>query len=61
MADARDSEVLTLFAEIVTKLGTALVPQIPKIFENVFQCTLEMITKNFEGACVCCCGGCAVC
>lgn len=46
--DARDSEVLLLFADIVTKLGPLLVPHIPRIFESTFQSTLTMITANFE-------------
>ncbi|XP_054812006.1 protein EXPORTIN 1A isoform X2 [Prosopis cineraria] len=46
--DARESEVLSLFATIVNKYKAAMVEDIPRIFEAVFQCTLEMITKNFE-------------
>ncbi|KAG5144433.1 hypothetical protein JHK84_029976 [Glycine max] len=46
--DARESEVLSLFATIVNKYKAAMVEDVPQIFEAVFQCTLEMITKNFE-------------
>jgi len=48
--DARDSEVLLLLSEIIAKLGLQMVERghIQRIFESVFQCTLDMITKNFE-------------
>jgi exportin-1 len=48
--DARDSEVLLLLSEIIAKLGTALIERgyVQRIFESVFQVTLDMITKNFE-------------
>lgn len=46
--EARDCEVLTLFASITSKLQGAMVPHIPAIFESTMQCTLEMITKNME-------------
>ncbi|XP_027362296.1 protein EXPORTIN 1A-like isoform X7 [Abrus precatorius] len=46
--DARESEVLSLFATIINKYKAAMVEDVPRIFEAVFQCTLEMITKNFE-------------
>ncbi|KAH1219844.1 Protein EXPORTIN 1A [Glycine max] len=46
--DARESEVLSLFATIVNKYKAAMIEDVPRIFEAVFQCTLEMITKNFE-------------
>ncbi|XP_004511432.1 protein EXPORTIN 1A-like [Cicer arietinum] len=46
--DARESEVLSLFATIVNKYKASMTEDIPCIFEAVFQCTLEMITKNFE-------------
>ncbi|XP_042047123.1 protein EXPORTIN 1A-like [Salvia splendens] len=48
LPDARESEVLSLFATIVNKYKGAMLEDVPKIFEAVFQCTLEMITKNFE-------------
>ncbi len=48
--DARDSEVLLLLAELIGKLGTALIERgyVQRIFESVFQVTLDMITRNFE-------------
>jgi exportin-1 len=46
--DARDAEVLSLFAAIINKVETAMTDEIPKIFDAVFECTLSMITKNFE-------------
>jgi exportin-1 len=49
VADARDAEVLYLFAAIISKLGQAMVPHVTRIFESVFEVTLDMITKNFEG------------
>ncbi|PKI39484.1 hypothetical protein CRG98_040160 [Punica granatum] len=46
--DARESEVLSLFATIINKYKAEMIEDVPRIFEAVFQCTLEMITKNFE-------------
>ncbi|KAH0895875.1 hypothetical protein HID58_045443, partial [Brassica napus] len=46
--DARESEVLSLFATIINKYKGTMLDDVPNIFEAVFQCTLEMITKNFE-------------
>ncbi|GAB2293891.1 Exportin-1 [Dionaea muscipula] len=46
--DARESEVLSLFATIINKYKAAMIEDVPRIFQAVFQCTLEMITKNFE-------------
>ncbi|KAL3682847.1 hypothetical protein R1sor_000869 [Riccia sorocarpa] len=48
VSDARESEVLSLFATIINKLKVAMIEDVPRIFEAVFACTLEMITKNFE-------------
>eukprot|EP00741_Cyanophora_paradoxa_P007523 tig00001154_g7276.t1 len=48
LPDARDPEVLSLFAVIVNKLQQAMTAEVPRIFEAVFECTLAMITKNFE-------------
>jgi len=45
---ARDAEVLNLFAGIITKLKAGMVGSINRIFESVFQSTLDMITKNYE-------------
>ncbi|KAL0340898.1 UNVERIFIED_CONTAM: protein EXPORTIN 1A [Sesamum radiatum] len=48
LPDARESEVLSLFATIINKYKATMIEDVPRIFEAVFQCTLEMITKNFE-------------
>jgi len=45
---AREPEVLSVMNTIVTKLKTHITPQIPKIFDAVFECTLDMINKDFE-------------
>ena len=47
-AGCRDAEVLSLFAAIINKLGRKMEKEVPRIFEAVFQVTLDMITKNFE-------------
>ncbi|CAN7107955.1 unnamed protein product [Brassica rapa subsp. narinosa] len=46
--DARESEVLSLFETIINQYKFAMQDDVPRIFESVFHCTLEMITKNFE-------------
>lgn len=46
--DAREPEVLMLFAAFINKLQLMMVPGVPRIFESVFQCTLEMINKNLQ-------------
>lgn len=46
--DARDAEVLSLYAAIINKVEGAMIDEVPKIFEAVFECTLQMITVNFE-------------
>eukprot|EP00850_Spirogloea_muscicola_P016739 SM000138S00046 [mRNA] locus=s138:224011:233993:+ [translate_table: standard] len=46
--DARESEVLSLFATIINKLKVAMLDEVPRIFEACFECTLKMITTNFE-------------
>ena len=48
--DARESEVLSLFAVIINRLGTLMETHVPRIFEAVFECTLQMITRNFEAS-----------
>lgn len=44
----RDAEVLSVFATVINKLKEAMEPEVPRIFESCFECTLQMITKNFE-------------
>lgn len=46
--DARDSEVLSLFAMIIRKVGSEMETEVHRVFESVFECTLAMITRNFE-------------
>ncbi|PIA33613.1 hypothetical protein AQUCO_04100203v1 [Aquilegia coerulea] len=48
LPDARESEVLSLFATIINKYKGVMTEDVPRIFEAIFECTLEMITKNFE-------------
>ena len=40
--------MLSLFAAIINKLKDRMLSEVPKIFEAVFQVTLDMITKDFE-------------
>ena len=47
-AARRDAEVLSLFAALINKLKQRMEAEVPQIFEAVFECTLQMITKNFE-------------
>lgn len=46
--DAREPEVLSTMASIVQRLGPIITSEVPKIFDAVFECTLEMINKDFE-------------
>lgn len=45
---AREPEVLSTIATIVNKLEGSITKEIPQIFDAVFECTLEMINKDFE-------------
>lgn len=45
---ARESEVLPLMTTCIVTLKDSMAAYIPAILENVFDCTLQMITKNFE-------------
>ncbi|XP_012281075.1 exportin-1 [Orussus abietinus] len=45
---AREPEVLSTMATIVNKLQNHITSEVPKIFDAVFECTLEMINKDFE-------------
>ncbi|GFS30951.1 exportin-1 [Trichonephila inaurata madagascariensis] len=45
---AREPEVLSAMATIVNRLEGVITPEIPKIFDHVFECTLDMINKDFE-------------
>jgi exportin-1 len=46
--DARDPEVLSLMCGVINKFKGAMTDKIPPILGAVFECTLLMITKNFE-------------
>ena len=48
IAGARDPEVLSLFTTVVEKLKSQILGDVPRIMEAVFECTLQMITVNFE-------------
>merc|ERR550525_911176 len=45
---AREPEVLSVMGTVVNKLKSYITIQIPKIFDAVFECTLDMINKDFE-------------
>lgn len=45
---ARDHEVLSLLATLVTRLHHHVLPELPRIFEFVFDCTLDMIKTDFH-------------
>lgn len=45
---AREPEVLSTMEVIVNKLESHITKDIPHIFDAVFECTLDMINKNFE-------------
>ncbi|XP_017473193.1 PREDICTED: exportin-1 [Rhagoletis zephyria] len=45
---AREPKVLSSMAIIVHKLRNHITNEVPKIFDAVFECTLDMINKNFE-------------
>ncbi|KAK3387072.1 CRM1 C terminal-domain-containing protein [Podospora didyma] len=45
---ARDAEVLKAMTAIITKLSALMEDQVPIIMENVFECTLDMINKDFS-------------
>lgn len=45
---AREPEVLSTMAAIVNKLECHITAEIPQIFDAVFECTLDMINKDFE-------------
>ncbi len=44
----RDAEVLTLMTEIISRLKADIQSETPRILTSVFECTLAMITANFE-------------
>jgi len=48
VAQARDSEVLDLMATLASRLSDIISPEVPSIFEKVFESTLEMIKGDFQ-------------
>lgn len=45
---ARDHEVMLLFSAVVDCLSVQVIEQVPAIMGATFECTLSMITENFE-------------
>ncbi|RKP13231.1 putative CRM1-nuclear export factor, exportin [Piptocephalis cylindrospora] len=45
---ARESEVLSATAGIIQVLGDRMTPSVPAILDNVFECTLSMISRDFS-------------
>ncbi|KAI9090074.1 CRM1 C terminal-domain-containing protein [Phlyctochytrium arcticum] len=45
---AKDAFVLNVMASIIKKLGDQMDDKIPAVLDAVFECTLNMINKNFE-------------
>ncbi|CAG8578666.1 1451_t:CDS:10, partial [Acaulospora morrowiae] len=45
---ARDAEVLSSMASIISKLGAGITKEVPAILNAVFECTLNMINKDFS-------------
>ncbi|KAL2110664.1 hypothetical protein VUR80DRAFT_870 [Thermomyces stellatus] len=45
---ARDAEVLKTMSTIISKLSNLMEDQVPLIMESVFECTLDMINKDFS-------------
>jgi len=48
MPQARDAEVLDLLATLATRLNQSIKSEVAKIFEMVFDCTLDMIKGDFQ-------------
>merc|ERR1719183_879947 len=48
LPQARDAEVLDLLATLATRLSESISQEITKIFEMVFECTLDMIKGDFQ-------------
>lgn len=45
---ARDAEVLNIMASVIGRLGDLIGEKVPVILDAVFECTLNMINKDFE-------------
>merc|ERR1719375_2353950 len=48
LPQARDAEVLDLLATLATRLSEAISLEIGRIFEMIFECTLDMIKGDFQ-------------
>merc|ERR1740130_148936 len=48
LPQARDAEVLDLLATLATRLSDSISQEITRIFEMVFECTLDMIKGDFQ-------------
>jgi len=48
LPQARDAEVLDLLATLATRLSDCISQEITRIFEMVFECTLDMIKGDFQ-------------
>ncbi|PYI33784.1 nuclear transport receptor [Aspergillus indologenus CBS 114.80] len=46
--DAREAEVLSVMTTIIHKLHNLMEDKVPMIMESVFECTLEMINKDYH-------------
>ncbi|KAF2479970.1 CRM1 C terminal-domain-containing protein [Neohortaea acidophila] len=46
--DAREAEVLAVITVLITKLQGMMTEQVPAILDAVFECTLDMINKDFS-------------
>jgi exportin-1 len=45
---AKEAEVLNLMTEVISKLRSEISSEVPRILRSVFECTLQMITANFQ-------------
>lgn len=48
LPQARDAEVLDLLAALATRLSQCISQEITRVFEMVFECTLDMIKGDFQ-------------
>lgn len=46
--DAKDAGVLAVLTSMMKKLKGEMIREMPRILEYVLECTLPMITKNFQ-------------
>lgn len=46
--DAREAEVLAVITVLITKLQGIMTEQVPAILDAIFECTLDMINKDFS-------------